>query len=40
MNAMVSMVGPMAHGGALQTGKGMGHALSDENAPGFGRGMG
>ncbi|HEV2055503.1 MAG TPA: copper oxidase [Methylomirabilota bacterium] len=48
MNQMVSMVGPMAHGGPLQTGKGMeegmgimkGHALSDENAPGFGRGMG
>jgi len=38
----------MAHGGPLQTGKGMeegmgimkGHALSEENAPGFGRGMG
>ena len=48
MNQMVSMVGPMAHGGPLQTGKGMeegmgimkGHALSEENAPGFGRGMG
>jgi manganese oxidase len=48
MNQMVSMVGPMAHGGSLQTGKGMeegmgimkGHALSEENAPGFGRGMG
>lgn len=48
MNAMMSMVGPMAHGGPLQTGKGMeegmgamrGHALSAENAPGFGRGMG
>jgi FtsP/CotA-like multicopper oxidase with cupredoxin domain len=48
MNAMVSMVGPMAHSGPLQTGKGMeegmgmmkGHALSGENAPGFGRGMG
>jgi hypothetical protein len=51
MNAMVSMVGPMAHwghGSQTQTGKGMeegmgmvrGHALSDENAPGFGRGMG
>jgi FtsP/CotA-like multicopper oxidase with cupredoxin domain len=48
MNAMVSMVGPMVHGGPMQTGKGMeegmgvmkGHALSDENAPGFGRGMG
>jgi len=49
MNAMVSMVGPMAHGGhGLRTGAGMeegmgmarGHALSDENAPAFGRGMG
>jgi FtsP/CotA-like multicopper oxidase with cupredoxin domain len=48
MNAMVSMVGPMAHGAPLQTGKGMeegmgmmkGHALSEENAPAFGRGMG
>jgi len=48
MNQMVSMVGPMVHGGSLQTGKGMeegmgimkGHALSEENAPGFGRGMG
>ena len=48
MNQMVSMVGPMAHGGPLQIGKGMeegmgimkGNALSDENAPGFGRGMG
>src|SRR5712691_6445455 len=48
MNAMVSMVGPMAHGGPLQTGKGMeqgmgimkGHALAEGNAPGFGRGMG
>jgi len=48
MNQMVSMVGPMTHGGPLQTGKGMeegmgmmkGNALSDENAPGFGRGMG
>jgi hypothetical protein len=48
MNQMVSMVGPMAHGGPLRTGKGMeegmgimkGHALSEENAPGFGRGMG
>jgi FtsP/CotA-like multicopper oxidase with cupredoxin domain len=49
MNQMVSMVGPMAHWGhSMRTGKGMevgmgmmrGHALSDENAPGFGRGMG
>ena len=48
MNAMVSMVGPMAHGGRLQTGKGMeegmgvmkGHALAEENGPGFGRGIG
>ena len=48
MNQMVSMVGPMAHSGPMQTGKGMeegmgimkGHALSEENAPGFGRGMG
>lgn len=48
MNQMVSMVGPMAHGGPLQTGKGMeegmgimkGNPLSEENAPGFGRGMG
>ncbi len=50
MNQMVSMVGPMAHGtDGMQTGKGMeegmgmirkGHALSDELAPGMGRGMG
>jgi hypothetical protein len=49
MNQMVSMVGPMSHWGhTMQTGKGMeegmgimkGHALSEENAPGFGRGMG
>jgi hypothetical protein len=49
MNAMVSMVGPMAHGGhGLRTGAGMeegmgmtrGGALSEENAPAFGRGMG
>ena len=50
MNQMVSMVGPMAHAGhGVQTGKGMeegmgivrqGHALSDDMAPGFGRGMG
>jgi manganese oxidase len=48
MNAMVSMVEPMAHRGPMQTGKGMeggmgimqGHALSEENAPGFGRGTG
>jgi len=49
MNQMVSMVGPMLHGSqAIETGKGMeegmgmmkGHALSGENAPGFGRGMG
>jgi FtsP/CotA-like multicopper oxidase with cupredoxin domain len=48
MNQMVSIVGPMAHVGPLKTGKGMeegmgimkGHALSEENAPGFGRGMG
>jgi hypothetical protein len=51
MNGMVSMVGPMAHwahGSQVQTGKGMeegmgimrGSALSEENAPGFGRGMG
>jgi manganese oxidase len=50
MNQMVSMVGPMAHGTqGMKTGKGMeegmgmikkGNALSDELAPGFGRGMG
>ena len=49
MNAMVSMVGPMAHSGhGVRTGAGMeegmgmmrGHALSRENGPAFGRGMG
>ncbi len=50
MNQMVSMVGPMAHAGhGAQTGKGMqegmgivrqGHALSEDMAPGFGRGTG
>ena len=50
MNQMVSMVGPMAHGThGMKTGKGMeegmgvvrkGNALSDELAPGMGRGMG
>ncbi len=49
MNQMVSMVGPMARWGhKMETGKGMeegmgivrGSALSEENAPGFGRGMG
>ena len=49
MNAMVSMVGPMAHGGhGVRTGAGMeegmgmvrGNALSPENGPAFGRGMG
>jgi FtsP/CotA-like multicopper oxidase with cupredoxin domain len=49
MNAMVSMVGPMAHGGhGVRTGAGMeegmgmmrGSALSEENGPAFGRGMG
>ncbi|MGH8525407.1 MAG: multicopper oxidase family protein [Gammaproteobacteria bacterium] len=50
MNQMVSMVGPMAHAGrGVQTGKGMeegmgivrqGNALSEDLAPGFGRGMG
>jgi hypothetical protein len=49
MNAMVSMVGPMAHAGhGLRTGAGMeegmgmmrGSALSAENGPAFGRGMG
>src|SRR5919106_811329 len=50
MNQMVSMVGPMSHAGhGSQTGKGMeegmgivrqGHALSEDMAPGFGRGMG
>lgn len=50
MNQMVSMVGPMAHvGHGSQTGKGMeegmgvvrqGNALSEDLAPGMGRGMG
>lgn len=50
MNQMVSMVGPMAHGGpGLETGLGMeegmgmvrqGNALSPELGPGLGRGMG
>lgn len=50
MNQMISMVGPMAHGGhGLQTGLGMeegmgmvrqGNALSPELGPGLGRGMG
>ena len=49
MNAMVSMVGPMAHvGHGVRTGAGMeegmgvmrGSALADENGPAFGRGMG
>ena len=50
MNQMVSMVGPISHAGhGVQTGKGMeegmgivrqGHALSEDLAPGFGRGMG
>ena len=49
MNAMVSMVGPISHAGhGTRTGAGMeegmgmmrGHALSDENGPAFGRGMG
>ncbi|MGH6820492.1 MAG: multicopper oxidase domain-containing protein, partial [Methylocella sp.] len=50
MNQMVSMVGPMAMAGhGPQTGKGMeegmgivkqGNALSEDLAPGFGRGMG
>jgi len=50
MNQMVSMVGPMAHAGkGVQTGKGMeegmgivkqSNALSEDLAPGFGRGMG
>ncbi|MBI3650530.1 MAG: copper oxidase [Acidobacteria bacterium] len=50
MNQMVSMVGPMTHGTqGMKTGKGMeegmgvvrkGHALSDDMAPGMGRGMG
>jgi FtsP/CotA-like multicopper oxidase with cupredoxin domain len=50
MNQMTSMVGPMGHAGqGAQTGLGMeegmgilrqGNALSDDFAPGFGRGMG
>ena len=49
MNQMVSMVGPMAHAGMGSQQKGMeegmgvvrqGHALSEDLAPGFGRGMG
>ena len=49
MNAMVSMVGPMAHGGhgvrtgaSMEAGMGVmrGNALSTENGPAFGRGMG
>jgi FtsP/CotA-like multicopper oxidase with cupredoxin domain len=50
MNQMISMVGPLAHGGhGMQTGLGMeegmgmvrqGHALSPELGPGLGRGMG
>lgn len=50
MNQMVSMVGPMSHGGhGIQTGGGMeegmgivrqGTALSEDLAPKFGRGMG
>jgi FtsP/CotA-like multicopper oxidase with cupredoxin domain len=50
MNQMVSMVGPIAHGGSgMHTGMGMeegrgivreGHALSENLGPGFGRGMG
>ena len=50
MNQMTSMVGPMGHAGmGSQTGKGMeegmgvvsgGHALSEDMAPGMGRGMG
>jgi hypothetical protein len=50
MNQMVSMVGPMAHaghgvrtGGSMEAGMGMirqGHALSEDLAPKFGRGMG
>jgi FtsP/CotA-like multicopper oxidase with cupredoxin domain len=50
MNQMVSMVGPMGMAGhGVQTGKGMeegmgivkqGHALSEDLAPGLGRGMG
>ena len=50
MNQMVSMVGPIAHaghgvgtGGGMEEGMGMvrkGHALSEDLAPKFGRGMG
>ena len=49
MNQMVSMVGPMRHAGMGSQQKGMeegmgvvrqGHALSEDMAPGFGRGMG
>ena len=50
MNQMVSMVGPISHAGhGMQTGGGMeegmgivrqGHALSEDMAPKFGRGMG
>ncbi len=49
MNQMVSMVGPMGHAGMGSQQKGMeegmgvirqGHALSEDLAPGFGRGMG
>ena len=50
MNQMVSMVGPISHAGhGIQTGAGMeegmgivrqGHALSEDMAPKFGRGMG
>jgi hypothetical protein len=50
MNQMVSMVGPMAHGGhgvrtggSMEAGMGMirqGHALSEDLGPKFGRGMG
>ena len=50
MNQMVSMVGPMNHGGhGMQAGLGMeegmgmlkrGGAMSDENGPGLGRGLG
>jgi hypothetical protein len=50
MNQMISMVGPMSHGGSgTQTGGGMeegmgivrqGHALSEDMGPKFGRGMG
>jgi FtsP/CotA-like multicopper oxidase with cupredoxin domain len=50
MNQMISMVGPMSHGGhGMQTGLGMeegmgmiarGGALAAENGPGLGRGMG